>query len=240
MCRECLKEIRPARAVQCLLCGDRLPSAQLLMGDGCCANCRAYPPEFERAVSFSEYEGSLRGLIHLLKYEGVTPVAAPLGGMLAQAVGELLPGCRNATPLLVPVPLHHARRRSRGYNQAEMIARVAAKRLSSNTEIVCDALVRRRETISQVGLTREERIANVRDAFRVANRSRIQDRVLIVVDDVMTTGTTLSECARVLKAAGARQVWAATVARAFHGADFPAADTPGEEEEIEAAAAVSV
>jgi predicted amidophosphoribosyltransferase len=90
-----------------------------------------------------------------------------------------------------------------------------------------------------VGLSREERIENMRDAFRVKNAVPIKGRSVILIDDVMTTGTTLSECAHVLKQAGAEKVWAATVARAFDGADLPAAD-PGEEEEIEVAVSTSV
>ncbi len=219
---------------QCVTCGDRLASTQLLMGDGVCANCRLYQPEFERAVSFGEYEGTLRGLIHLLKYGNVTPVVAPLGGMLAEAMLELVTNDR--PPLLIPVPLHKNRRSSRGFNQAELIARAAMKRLQRPLELGTDVLVRQRETVSQVGLSREERMANVHGAFRVTRRDRVKGRTVIVVDDVMTTGTTLSECARVLKQAGAERVWAATVARAFHGADSPRFAANGEEEEVEAAA----
>jgi ComF family protein len=214
-------------------------SAQLLMGDGFCVNCRQVRPEFERAVSFGEYKGGLRRLVHLLKYEGVMPVQAPLGRMLAEAVAELLPLRGESGPLLVPVPLHRSRRRARGFNQAELIARAAIKRLPK-FELAPGVLVRQRETVSQVGLSREERIENMRGAFRVAHAGRVKGRSVIVVDDVMTTGTTLSECARVLKRAGAEKVWAATVARAFHGADFPgAADGGNEEEEIEAAAVLA-
>jgi predicted amidophosphoribosyltransferase len=103
--------------------------------------------------------------------------------------------------------------------------------------LLADGLIRRRETVSQVGLSREERIANVRDAFRVKAARRVEGRTVIVVDDVMTTGTTLSECARVLKLAGAERVWAATVARAFQGADLREAADVGEEEEASQAAA---
>ena len=131
VCRECLAAIRPVRAPQCVVCGDRLVSAQLLMGDGRCANCRDFEPEFERAVSFGEYEDGLRGLIHLLKYESITPVAGPLGSMMAEAIGELLLGRGLMRPLSVPVPLHKSRRRTRGFNQAELIAQAAAKMLVS-------------------------------------------------------------------------------------------------------------
>jgi ComF family protein len=210
------------------------------MGDGRCAGCRDFPPDFDRAVSFGEYQGALRGLIHLLKYESVLPVVRPLGGMMTDAITELLAGSADSTPLLVPVPLHRSRRHSRGFNQAELIARSAARHLSIQVEIAPGVLVRQRETVSQVGLSREERIANVRDAFRVRDPGRVKGRTVIVVDDVMTTGTTLSECARVLKRAGAEQVWAATVARAFQGADqWPAADSV-EQEAVEAVVSASV
>lgn len=221
-----------------MVCGDRLMSAQLLMGDGLCVNCRERRPQFERAAAFGEYKDGLRGLIHLLKYEAVTPVQAPLGAMLAEAISELLPACGNGKPLLVAVPLHKNRRRSRGFNQAELIARAARKRLRPELELA-DVLVRQRETISQVGLSREERIENMRDAFRVSDAARVKGRSVFVIDDVMTTGTTLSECARVLKQAGAERVWAATVARAFHGADLTAVTEEGHEEEAEATVTAS-
>jgi ComF family protein len=210
------------------------------MGDGRCANCRDNAPEFERAASFGEYRDGVRGLIHLLKYERVIPVARPLGGMLAQAIAELLADCRGSMPLLIPVPLHKSRRRSRGFNQSELIARSAARRLPQRLELVCGALVRQRDTVSQVGLSREERIANVRGAFRVADAARVKSREIMLVDDVMTTGTTLSECARVLKHAGAERVWAATVARAFEGADSRLAGDSGEQEATELAVTTSV
>jgi ComF family protein len=137
------------------------------------------------------------------------------------------------------VPLHHNRRRSRGFNQAELIARAAMKRLPRELEFASGVLIRRRETISQVGLSRDERIENMRGAFRVADAERVRGRDVILVDDVMTTGTTLSECARVLKKAGVEKVWAATAARAFHGAELAGAADTGVEEEVEAGALAS-
>jgi ComF family protein len=201
-----------------VICGDRLAGAQLLVGDGRCRGCRDFEPEFDRAMSFGEYEGGLRGLIHLLKYESVLPVTSVLGSMLAATIDELLPSCGESAPLLIPVPLHGTKRSDRGFNQAELIARAAAKRLPKRLELATGVLVRQRATISQVGLTREQRIENVHGAFRVHDCGRVRGATVILVDDVMTTGTTLSECARVLKKAGAERVFAATVARAFQGA----------------------
>jgi len=190
----------------------------LLVGDGRCHNCRDLEPEFARALSYGEYDEALRSLIHLLKYEAVLPVAPVLGGMLAHTIGELLPECADSRPLIIPVPLHRGKCSDRGFNQAELIARAAVRRLPQALDLVTGALIRRRATLSQVGLPREQRIANIRDAFRVRDPRQVRDRVGILVDDVMTTGTTLSECARVLKQAGAEKVLAATVARAFQGA----------------------
>ncbi len=224
-----------------MLCSERLAASQVLMGDGVCVHCRELPLEFARAVSFGEYQGELRGLIHLLKYNSVLPAAPVLGGMLSHAIAELLPGCVESAPLIVPVPLHRSKRSERGFNQAELIARAAAKELSPSLEVATGILVRDRATRSQVGLTRQERLENLCDAFCVADPARIVGRNVIVVDDVMTTGTTVSECARVLKDAGANRVWAATVARAFSTVRPPASnDVEGEERREEVGLIASV
>jgi predicted amidophosphoribosyltransferase len=116
-------------------------------------------------------------------------------------------------PLVVPVPLHTTKMRQRGFNQAELIARAAIKQkpLGLELELAPELLVRKRPTESQVGYTRQQRIANLRGAFGI--NGTIQGRDILLVDDVFTTGTTVSECARVLRRHGARQVWVATVAR---------------------------
>jgi ComF family protein len=209
VCQECLDSIQPTRVPQCVQCGERLLPAQLLMGDGHCQGCRDFEPEFDRAVSFGEYAGALRGLIHLLKYDRVLPAAPVLGRMLAEVILHL--GGEDSSPLIVPVPLHASKRGERGFNQAELMVRAAVKRLPQPMDVAIGLLKRERPTHSQVGLTREERVANMRGAFRVTDPQRVKGATVIVVDDVMTTGTTVSECARVLKKAGAKRVWAATV-----------------------------
>ena len=134
---------------------------------------RALPPVAARLCAggfVGEYETELRGLIHLLKYESVTPAASALGGMLATAILELLPACGDSLPLIVPVPLHRGKRSERGFNQAELIARFAVQQLPEPLEIATKVLVRHRRTESQVGLTREQRVENLRGAFRVSDR----------------------------------------------------------------------
>ncbi len=151
-------------------------------------------------------------------------------------------GCRDFEPEFErAVSLHASKRGERGFNQAELIVRAARKRLPAQFEIADGLLKRQRPTHSQVGLSREGRIANMRGAFRVTDPQRVKGATVIIVDDVMTTGTTVSECARVLKRAGAERVWAATVARILKVAVLPKSVEYGEEEAHEAAeVAVSV
>lgn len=237
VCEECLDSIEPIRTSQCLQCGERLLPAQLLMGDGRCHGCHQFQPDFDRAVAYGEYADAVRGLIHLLKYDNVLPAAPVLGELLAQAISQLDLSA-DTPPLLVPVPLHASKRRERGFNQAEMITRAAVRHLPNRVGIA-SVLKRQRPTHSQVGLTREERIANLRDAFRVLDPARVKGRTVIVIDDVMTTGSTVSECARVLKKAGAERVWAATVARTLKSAVLPGS-AKSEQEEVSEAAEMAV
>ena len=210
---ECLDSIEPIRGPQCVQCGERLFPSQLLVGDGRCHGCRDFEPEFDRAVSFGEHARALRGIVHVLKYDRVLPAAPVLGRWLAEAIMQL-ERRDHVEPLLVPVPLLCSKRSERGFNQAELIVRSAREHLPQRMEVAA-VLKRQRAAHSQVGLTREERIANMRGAFRVTDSDRLKGRTVIVVDDVMTTGTTTSECARELEKGGAERVWAATVARAL-------------------------
>jgi ComF family protein len=182
-----------------------------------CGICRRAAPAFRRAISYGAYAGPLRDLVHLLKYHQVRPAAALLGDLLSQAVaGAGLP----ANFVVIPVPLWTGKRRTRGFNQAEEISRAFIRGFrrsgtaASSIQIDTTSLVRQRETASQTGLTRHQRRANVRGAFAVVRSDSIQGRSILLVDDVMTTGTTASECARVLLRAGAKEVYVATVARA--------------------------
>jgi ComF family protein len=182
----------------------------------------------------------LRELIHLLKYDGVLPTAKPLGRLLAHSIAELRLSTTDSRPVLIPVPLHSSKRRERRFNQSELIARAALKYLPSDFKLDSHILVRERETRSQVGLDREARIQNMQGAFRVIAPQRIAGRTVIVVDDVMTTGTTVSECARILKRAGAEKVFAATVARTLKLAGAQGFSHEPQGEEVEAAQLASV
>ena len=209
--------IHPIAGLVCAVCGERLASPfAVCEGEARCGACQRLQPLFARAVAYGSYEGGLRELIHLLKYEQVRPAAGVLGRMLGEAIAALLPLLGEAAPLVVPVPLHAAKLRQRGFNQSELIARAALK--SPALTSVCGQppallLERTRPTESQTGLTRHQRRENVHGAFRVLNAEIVAGRSVLLVDDVFTTGTTVSECARVLRNAGADRVWVATVAR---------------------------
>jgi len=154
-------------------------------------------------------------LIHVLKFQQVRPAATILGHMLAETIANLEQAMPVGPIAVVPVPLYKHKQAQRGFNQAETIARSALKQLSrpKRFELCTGVLLRRRETGSQIGLTRHQRRENLRGAFGVSDPTQILKRDIVLVDDVLTTGTTASECARVLLRAGAARVWVATVAR---------------------------
>jgi ComF family protein len=220
VCLDCIAAMQPISIGTCEICGEGLAGLARADEVQTCTPCREARPQFEKACAYGSYDGELRELIHLLKYEQVTPAADVLGGMLADAIAKL--GISQPV-LMVPVPLHSSKRRQRRFNQAELIARAALRRtLTPGAELATNLLVRQRATVSQIGLTRPQRAENIRGAFRVEHAERIAGRTILLVDDVLTTGTTASECARVLRKAGADKVWVATVARTLKhtGANF--------------------
>ena len=185
-----------------------------------CLLCQRTDLPFVRAVAYGSYDGELRDLIHLLKFQQVRRAAAVLGRMLAETIANL----EQAMPVgtlfsskitVIPVPLHTRKQAQRGFNPAAMIARDALKQLSrpKRFDLCPGVLLRRRETGSQIGLTRHPRRENMRGAFAVSDPTRILNRDILLIDDVYTTRTTASECARVLRRAGAARTWVATVAR---------------------------
>ena len=214
VCDECVNSLSPTDVNACSICGEALDVCAVGV-PSLCAVCRRVPPRFDFAVSFGSYDGALRKLVHLLKYEQLRPAANLLGAKLAEAISARK--ISSERPIVtIPVPLHRTKRRQRGFNQTELIARTALRHLErSGFELRTRILRRVRATVSQTGLTRHQRRENVRGAFLVRRPEHVRDRSVLIVDDVYTTGTTLNECARVLRAAGATQVVVATVARVY-------------------------
>jgi ComF family protein len=211
VCEACVAAILPIAGPTCEACGEALAQTNPWEKLTLCGVCQEELPPYQKAVAYGAYDGELRELIHLLKYDQVHPAASVLGDMLALAIGKVP---LSQKVLVVPVPLHRSKRRQRGFNQAELIAHAALKTMhDKGFQLAANVLERVKPTVSQIGLTRHQRQENLRGAFKVPHLSKVSGRDILLVDDVMTTGTTAAECARVLRRAGAKHVWVATVAR---------------------------
>lgn len=161
---------------------------------------------FDAAYTYGSYEGTLQKLIQLFKYSGIHPLARPLGGLLVDAYPR-----SEQIDVIVPVPMHWWRRWTRGFNQAELLAKEVAGRTGVP---VRDAARRRRWTTPQAGLSNSSRRKNVSSSFEVPKPAAVRGLRVLLVDDVFTTGATVSACAAALKRAGARRVSVLTLARA--------------------------
>lgn len=224
ICESCWSAVAPQTGVLCAHCGEDLglPQASLAHADPnelrLCNPCQEKRPTFAQAVAYGVYENELRGLIHLLKYDGMTEIAKPLARRLATTVAEL-PIASGADVLVVPVPLYRTKQRTRGFNHAERIAHSLVAALKRNNRehnwtLARAAMRRQRSTESQSRLSPQGRRRNLRGAFAVRDAALVKDREVLLVDDIYTTGATAAACTRVLLRAGAKAVWVATVARA--------------------------
>jgi ComF family protein len=183
-----------------------------------CAPCRLVPPMFEKAVAYGVYEAEMRTMLHLLKFDGMRPLAATLGPLLGETILRLRPMTTDEL-LVTAVPLFRGKTRSRGFNQSDLLARAALTTVRRRApewrmQYLPELLERRRETKSQAGLNPRGRRRNLQGAFGVRNKSFSPGTEVLVIDDIYTTGATARECARVLRKAGAGKVWMATLARA--------------------------
>ena len=228
ICDDCWNRVAPQAGLVCARCSEDLRvSAFTHVGglesgpaDRLCQPCRLAPPPFERAVAYGGYTGTLRSLIHALKYDGILPVADRLGGLLAEAILKLEgdSGRLLGDLLVVAVPLHAAKRKQRGFNHAELLAKAAVRVLRARRPdwkliVTGGALERRKATLSQAGLSPHQRRANLRGVFFVPQPELIAGRDILLIDDIYTTGATARACSQVLRRAGAASVRVATVAR---------------------------
>ena len=207
-CRTCWATIRPLARPSCPRCGLPFASdvALTYSPDHCCLSCRQHPPAFTRAWACHIYEPPLQNAIHLFKYRGKVALAEALGTLLRHAWHR-----PTDADILMPVPLHPSRLREREYNQSLLLADELNRDL--RLPLIYDNLVRLRATPSQTELSRSERLANLRRCFSVQRPADVADKRVLLVDDVMTTGTTVNECAKVLRKAGAEDVYVVTLAR---------------------------
>lgn len=210
-CLACRGAVRLLQPPLCPHCG------QMLNAEPVCLACPPGGYRFRALRAWAEYNGPLRNAIHRLKYKG----DMGLGEILARPMVELLCRLGWEVDLVCPVPLGVARQQQRGYNQATLLALPLA--LACGLPYRPQALRKIRQTRTQVGLSRSERRENVAGAFQ-ADAQRVQDRTVLVVDDVATSGATLDACAAALLSAGARAVYGLTLARAMYA---PTGGSPG-------------
>jgi predicted amidophosphoribosyltransferase len=223
VCSRCLHEPQALEAeFFCVSCKTPFVNRHPLDEEGRCPLCRLGLAGFDAVYSYGSYEGTLRTLIHLFKYEKIHTLAKPLGGLLARALPR-----EERFDAVVPMPLHWRRRWERRFNQSELLAKEIARRWNVP---VLKAVRRVKATAPQAGLTNAKRRANMSGAFAPSRsffakslggfsffRGRtprgLKGARVLLIDDVLTTGATAAACARALKRAGARHVTLAAVAR---------------------------
>lgn len=214
VCDDCWSSLVFFRPPLCTRCAEPLPSWRAAtLASMLCPRCRRRPQAIARAAAIGPFEGTLRDVVHALKYGGRRSIAPRLGALMRTAGRDVLA----SADLVVPVPLHRRREWSRGFNQAHLLATALGPE-------VADLLVRVRHTSPQADLPAAQRHGNVRGAFALnrretarrapGGRADLAGITILLVDDVATTGATLDACARVLAEAGATEVRALTAARA--------------------------
>ncbi len=210
-CDACLSSVTPVEPPFCPRCGEMFKSREGV--NHACGRCLQTPPPFRMARAAFAYDRSLVDVLHCFKYKGKTRLAEPLGRLLWRAFRRHWGA--DPVELILPVPLHRRRLRRRGFNQSELLLR-EWRRCAPPGEapaILSGVLVRAAATAAQAGLSRREREVNIRGAFRLARPELVNGRHVLLVDDVITTGATAGECARVLLAGGAARVDVLALAR---------------------------
>ena len=208
LCADCQRVAPRIVAPFCAKCSE--PYQGAITQTFRCANCEHRKLHFDCAVAVYRSRGLVRKLVHDFKYGTQRHLRYPVAAWLRETLDDTRLRGRHFD-LIVPVPLHPARQRERGFNQAALLAELLADSMHVPARAV---LERTRYTTTQTAYDRTERMENLAGAFRLRKNRDVRDFRVLLIDDVLTTGSTLSECARVLKAAGAISVHAATAARA--------------------------
>ncbi len=215
-CATCWDTIAPLRLARCSQCDRPLPSPVALTYSPAhrCHHCAVRPPAYEKAWTLYPYLPPLQEAICLFKYRGKVSLAKPLGRLLLKE----LPASLHAD-VVIPVPLHPTRLREREFNQSLLLADQVATHLQLPVSFT--NLVRTVPSDPQSTLSRKERMKNLRRAFAVRRPSLIAKKRVLLIDDVFTTGTTVNECAKVLRTAGAEAVFVLTLARTIESSVVP-------------------
>ncbi len=208
VCSQCWERIILPPRGRCARCGRFYEQEK---AEHLCLDCQQHPPYFNLHRSAFPYEGVLREIILLFKFRGYSYLAKPLAGMAIRRLKEEA-SLWEGLELLLPIPLHPRRTKQRGYNQAQLLAKIIGRELSLEDDSrVLQKVV---NVPPQSSLAEKARRENVRNSFKVRSPDKVKDKVIGLVDDIYTTGATLNECSRMLSQAGAKEVRALTIARA--------------------------
>jgi len=207
LCTECRDALTPVTHPLCTVCGNPFPTSA--GQDHLCETCLRSDPWYDLVRAPYLYSSPLMEAVQRFKYQAETHLISTLGPLLSSFAGGYISQPKEI--LTIPVPLHRRRLRERGFNQSLLLARAVSGHLGSRLDYL--SLARKKYTPPQTGLSKEKRKKNVRDAFLVVYPERVRGAVILLVDDVFTTGHTLNECARTLKRSGARTVICLTLAR---------------------------
>ena len=198
-CSECWSGIEKYTGPSCRICATPIASEDATV----CAECMKKPPLFSKAVSFGLYEDTLASAIHFFKFQRIRRLYRPLGDLM---LGFDMSGI----DALIPVPLSVRGLRERGFNQSLLLAKTLSDK--NKVPLIMDCLFKKTETPVQIGLSKKERGVNLKGSFETGRK--LNGMRLLLVDDVMTTGSTANECSKVLLRAGAKEVQVLTLARA--------------------------
>ena len=199
LCEDCLSLIEMNPFNYCL--------CEKLERKNKCDNCKNR--NLDRILSATSFKGIVREAIHKLKYSYLEELSVPLSLLILNYLQNINCQIDNSF-IIVPVPMHPKKKRRRGFNQSEEIAKI----ISQSTNIpLSTTLIKIKETKPQMELNRIERMENIKNCFAITNKKEIENKTILLLDDVYTTGTTIEECAKVLKENGAKEVWGLTIAR---------------------------
>jgi ComF family protein len=207
-CPGCTADVSCIASPLCPICGQ--PFSSEVIEDHLCEDCLRNRPAYEAAWAPYRYEGAILEGIHRFKYGSKSFLADAFGPLLVRFAEDRFD--RSGSVLIIPVPLHPKRLRERGFNQSLLLARHVSRALHIDLDFL--SLRRVRYTPPQAGLAKKERLKNVRGAFELTNADAVKGKFILLVDDVVTTGNTLNECARILRRGGAEKVFGLSLARA--------------------------
>lgn len=204
-CGSCWQKFNFITYPFCVKCGREF-EIRTAEGYNECLGCISSPPSFDRARSIFKFDENSKNIIHAFKYYDKTTLATHFAKMLCERYADEISG----TSMIIPVPMYRFKRLFRMYNPPQIIAEAMGKK--AKIQVVSDLLTKVKWTKSQTSLTRKARIANISSSIGIHDGNRVKGKRVILVDDVITTGTTINHCAKILKKAGAKEVIAMSIA----------------------------